>query len=295
LFPLKRRYFWACIAFAALVYGIGSRVSHNLPELRHSVWPGAVRSVNSISAAPILRRIYRYSVVPGGVYSTVEFDRVRRMDPVAAAHYAEFGPKVSLTKLTRDMYVYVSYRKANRVYWSTKKHKVCEGETIVTDGKNMARSRCGNRLSFVPYHPSLDIQEPRERDLDMDEPLLAKLPDGPLFSPGFPGLTTPEQYPGGSPTPAAYPNLTPARSGADNPFGLPNNFLGPLSPIGFGAPLLGALANNGGGPADGGTTTPPVGLIVTPVPEPQNALLFLFAAAAAGLLIPQRRARSEIA
>lgn len=287
MLPLRRRYFWACIAFAALAYGIGSRVNHSVPELRHGLWPGSVRSVNRTSAAPGPRRIYRYSVVPGGVYSTAEFDRARRVDPVVAAHYAVFGPKVSLTKLTKDMYVYVSYRKANHVYWSTKKHKVCEGETVVTDGTNMARGRCGNRLSFVPYQPSLDIQEPHERDLDMEEPLLAKLPDGPLFSPGFPGVTTPEQYGDGSPAPAA----TPARSGAASPFAAPNNFLGPLTPIGFGAPLLGVPGNNAGGPGTGGIIpVVPVGPIVTPVPEPQDALLFLLAAAATGLFLQRPKA-----
>jgi hypothetical protein len=291
LLRLRRRYFWACIAFAALAYGIGSRLNRSVPELRHGFWPGSVRSANSISAASRPRRIYRYSVVPGGVYSAAEFDRARRTDPVVAAHYAVFGSKVSLTKLTKDMYVYVSYRKANHVYWSTKKHKVCEGETVVTDGTNMARGRCGNRLSFVPYQPSLDIQEPHERDLDMEEPLLAKLPEGPLFSPDFPGVTTPEQYPGGSPGSAATLYGTPARSGADNPFAAPNNFLGPLSPIGFGAPLLGVLGNNGGVPQTTGIIpVVPVATIVAPVPEPQDALLFLLAAAALGLLIQRRPA-----
>jgi len=84
-------------------------MSHTLPGLRLK----SVRSIDSIAALPSgPRKIYRYSVVPGGVYSTAEFERARRMDPVVAAHYAEFGPKVSLTKLTKDMYVYVSYRKA---------------------------------------------------------------------------------------------------------------------------------------------------------------------------------------
>ena len=286
MFPLRRRYIGACIVFAALAYGVGSRVSHSLPGLHLR----SVKPVDSITSAPVPRKIYRYSVVPGGVYSAAEFDRARRVDPVVAAHYAVFGPKVSLTKLTRDMYVYVSYRKANHVYWSTKKHKVCEGETIVTDGKNMARGRCGNRLSFVPYHPSLDIQEPHERDLNTEEPLLAKLPDGPLFLPGFPGVATPEQYPA-SPaiTPAtAFPPATAARSGASNPFALPNNFLGPLMPIGFGPGFLSAPPN--GPPVIPLVPVIPIGPIVTPVPEPPEAFLFLIAAAsAAGLLL--RRAR----
>jgi hypothetical protein len=259
-------------------------VSRSLPELHFR----SVRSIHSATAAPGPRKIYRYSVVPGGVYSSAEFDRARRMDPVVAAHYAVFGPKVSLTKLTQDMYVYVSYRKANHVYWSTKKHKVCEGETIVTDGTNMARGRCGNRLSFVPYHPSLDVQEPHEKDLNMEEPLLAKLPDGPLFVPGFPGAATPEQYPSGAGAPATSPYATPARSGATSPFAAPNNFMGPLAPIGFGGPFFSAApANNGGGPPTG-VVVPPPGGGGTPVPEPENALLFLLAAVAGGLLLRRR-------
>jgi hypothetical protein len=279
------------IAFAALAFGIGSRVSRTLPGLHPVSWLRPVRPVDSISVAPVARKIYRYSVVPGGIYSAAEFDRARRMDAVVAAHYAEFGPKVSMTKLTKDMYVYVSYRKANHVYWSTKKHKVCEGETVVTDGKNMARGRCGNRLSFVPYHPSLDIQEPHERDLDMQEPLLAKLPEGPLFSPGYPGVTTPEQYPGGSPAPAGYPAATPARTGAANPFGAPNNFMAPLTPAAVGGPFL--AAPPAGGNDGTQTNPPPVGPIVTPVPEPENAWLFLFAAATGGLLLQRRPASSR--
>jgi hypothetical protein len=209
------------------------------------------------------------------------------MDPVVTAHYAAFGPKVSLTKLTRDMYVYVSYRKANHVYWSTKKHKVCEGETVVTDGKNMARSRCGNRLSFVPYQPSLDVQEPHERDLDTEEPLLAKLPEGPLFSPSFPGAATPEQYPSGPGVTA--PASSPARSGATSPFAGPNNFLQPIAPIGVGGPFFAPpLLNNGGGPPTVGTTVPPPVGTIADVPEPRNALLFLLAAVAAGGLLLQR-------
>ena len=279
MFPFRRWYFWACIVFAALVCGVGSRTSRSWPELHfHSVG-----SIDSNPAASVPRKVYRYSVVPGGVYSETEFDRARRSDPVVAAHYAVFGSKVSLTKLRRDMYVYVSYRKANRVYWSTKKHKVCEGETIVTDGKNMARSRCGNRLSFLPYQPALDVQEPHEKDLDTEEPLLAKLPEGPLFSPSFPGTGTPEQYPTGPEASAAVPLATPARSGAaPSPFDGPNNFLGPLAPIAIGGPFFAAVPpNSGGTPTPTGLAAPPPGVLAE-VPEPQDALLFLFAAIATG-------------
>jgi hypothetical protein len=233
------------------------------------------------------------------VYTTAEFEQARRSDPVVAAHYAVFGPKVSVTKLTRDMYVYVSYRKANHVYWSTKKHKVCAGESIVTDGANMARSRCGNRLSFVPHQPLLDVQEPHERDLNTEEPLIASLPDGPLLSPGFPDAATPEQFPGGpgAESPLASPLTTPVRSGAASPF-TAANFLGPMAPMALGGPFFAAFApppNNGGGNTPPpGNIVPPPGGVVTPVPEPQSAFLFLLVAAGAFLLRPKKlRSRSQ--
>lgn len=265
-------------------------MSRSLPQLRlHSI-----RSIDNNSEARTPRKVYRYSVVPGGVYTTAEFEQARRSDPVVAAHYAVFGPKVSVTKLTRDMYVYVSYRKANHVYWSTKKHKVCAGEGIVTDGANMARSRCGNRLSFVPYQPSLDVQEPHERDLDTEEPLIAKLPEGPLLSPGFPGATIPEQYPDGpgGAAPVASPYTTPARSGAATPF-TPANFLGPMAPMALGGPFFAPFVPLVPPPDNGGNTppgniVPPPGGGVTPVPEPQNALLFLLAAAGLLLMRPKK-------
>ena len=268
-------------------------MSRSLPQLRfHSI-----RSIDNNSEAKIPRKVYRYSVVPGGVYTTAEFEQARRSDPVVAAHYAVFGPKVSVAKLTRDMYVYVSYRKANHVYWSTKKHKVCAGENIVTDGANMARSRCGNRLSFVPYRPSLDVQEPHERDLNTEEPLIAKLPEGPLLSPGFRGATTPEQYPSAPAALAPVASSTPARSGAASPFAA-TNFYSPMAPMAFGGPFFAPPpADNGGGntpPDNGGNIVPPPGGGVTPVPEPRNTFLFLLAATGVFLLRPKKlRSRNQ--
>ena len=268
-------------------------MSRSLPQLQLD----SIRSIDNTSEARTPRRVYRYSVVPGGVYTTAEFEQARRSDPVVAAHYAVFGPKVSMTKLTRDMYVYVSYRKANRVYWSTKKHKVCAGESIVTDGPNMARSRCGNRLSFVPYQPSLDVQEPHERDLNTEEPLIAKLPDGPLLSPGFPDTAIPEQFPAGpgAESPVASSFATPARSGAASPF-TAANFLAPMAPMALGGPFFAPFApppDSGGGNTPSVSSVPPPGGGVTPVPEPQNAFLVLLAAAGVFLLPKKLRSRSQ--
>ena len=161
----------------------------------------------------------------------------------------------------------------------------------MTDGANMARSRCGNRLSFVPYQPSLDVQEPHERDLDAQEPLIAKLPEGPLLSPGFPDAATPEQFPGGpgAAAPVASPYTTPARSGAATPF-TAANFLGPMVPMAIGGPFFAPFVSppDNGGNTPPGNVVPPPGGGVTPVPEPRNALLFLLAAAGVFLLRPKK-------
>src|ERR1700733_1612989 len=42
------------------------------------------------ASAPALRRIYRYSVIPGGVISADELRGARRIDRVVAAHYYDF-------------------------------------------------------------------------------------------------------------------------------------------------------------------------------------------------------------
>ncbi|HEY3936003.1 MAG TPA: PEP-CTERM sorting domain-containing protein [Bryobacteraceae bacterium] len=232
------------------------------------------------------RKVYRYSVVPGGVYSATELAAARRSDPVVRTHYEDFGDTVSVRKLSSDLLVYVSYRKANRVYWTTKKHRVCKGEAILTDGKNMARTRCGNRLSLTPQQPTLGRNEPSPKALDItDQPLLAGLPDGPLFFPneGLPPLTLPEEArSGASPGPAIAPVPTGAR--ADN-FG-PANFAPSLVPIASPAPLLAPFpGTTGNTPGGGGTTTgpgsPSTPVVPTDVPEPGSWTLFLFASVAA--------------
>lgn len=48
--------------------------------------------------------------------------------------------------------MYVSYRK-DKVYWSRSKHNIPAGEVVATDGKVIARSRCGNLLSLIPQFP----------------------------------------------------------------------------------------------------------------------------------------------
>jgi hypothetical protein len=100
------------------------------------------------------RVVYPYSVIPGGVRSREELAASMGRDPVVAAHFADF--KVSqarVVKADKTRFVHVSYRMQDQVYWTEKKVKIPEGEPLITDGDETARTRCGNRVSAVPVEP----------------------------------------------------------------------------------------------------------------------------------------------
>lgn len=97
------------------------------------------------------RPIYPYSVVPGGVRNVSELKWAAEHDPVVGAHYAGFdynNARVIVLKATLS--AYVSYRIGNKVYWMRRRISLKKGETVITDGKMMARSRCANRVEEVP-------------------------------------------------------------------------------------------------------------------------------------------------
>lgn len=100
------------------------------------------------------RRIYPYSIVPGGAATRTELARVIRTDKVVAAHYASFDvDKARPVTVTRARAVHVSYRKGDKVYWTAKKIMLAEGETLLSDGSNEMRARCANRISDLAQFP----------------------------------------------------------------------------------------------------------------------------------------------
>ena len=290
--------FWGSVVLATLSFGSCSRLSHSPSEL---FFHKTGRTAYKVDAP---RKVYRYSVVPGGVYTGDELQRARRVDPVVTAHYSDFGDAVTVNKLASDMYVYVSYRKANRVYWSAKKHKIGKGEAVLTDGKHLARTRCGNRLSLTPQTPVAKL-EPNELNGLVDDPLMASLPPPPLFLPPS-GSGTPALVPGGytGAAPAPVPNSVPSVSGAETPIGGSGAIVPPPSTA-FVPPVLPLAPTTPTGP--GGPTTPPTGpttppdtpgnpttpvtpvVPVTPIPEPSESALLLIAALAAPWLWRKRQ------
>jgi hypothetical protein len=115
---------------------------------------------------PGQRRVYPYSIVPGGVADAKELGRVIREDKVVAAHYAEFDLSRAHEKtVTVPRAVHVSYRKGDKVYWTAKKVMLAEGETLLSDGIHEARARCANQISDTPRLP-VEAHGPSAEELD---------------------------------------------------------------------------------------------------------------------------------
>jgi len=118
-------------------------------------------AIPTSDSLPAQRRLYAYSVIPGGVESTEELLAAARNDSVVAAHYADFNmERARVITLERDRAVYVSYRMGSEVFWTNRKISLHEGETLITDGTHEARARCGNRVSEVPQSPVLPEKQP---------------------------------------------------------------------------------------------------------------------------------------
>ncbi|QJE02410.1 PEP-CTERM sorting domain-containing protein [Massilia forsythiae] len=143
-----------------------------VPEAAPATVPATLR-MSARAAAPAAaadkpapRRVYRFSIVPGGLASRDELLQAIAHDPVVAAHYAGFdADKARAVTVDKARAVYVSYRKGDQVYWTAKKLTLAPGETVLTDGVNEIRGRCGNRISDVPRFP-VEAHGPSERDLD---------------------------------------------------------------------------------------------------------------------------------
>lgn len=133
------------------------------------------RGWNSQSPLPVRgyeRVVYPYSVIPGGVYSREELAANMSSDRVVADHFADFSVgQARMIRLEVTQNVHVSYRIRDRVFWTSKTVKIPKGETLITDGRSFARSRCGNRISVEPQAP-VSQEEPEPESFDI--PVLAR-------------------------------------------------------------------------------------------------------------------------
>jgi len=209
------------------------------PRIIQSISESSDRHAGRISPpiSPALdiekRRLYPYSVIPGGLEDVGQLRNAIARDPLVAAHYANFDlARARITRLDRDETVHVSFRLNERIYWTRKTLLLHKGETIISDGAHEARTRCGNRISTAPEMP-VAPQEPSAEAMDAPPrfPLLAEVPEiwpipEPLLEPLIGGESTargaiipPAAFPvvgdGSAPDPlAATPPVTAPEPGA---------------------------------------------------------------------------------
>lgn len=159
------------IIFAALAVALILQIPfHRSGGLK--TWPMMAKPAAIPAVVRSLRPVYPYSVVPGGLYSAKELERARSTNPLLHEHYADFNlAETHMVTTAETRYAYVSYRLGAKLLWTTHKLLIPKGETLLTDGVNFCRTRCGNRLSEVPHHdaPILEagVIGPIERSLSL--------------------------------------------------------------------------------------------------------------------------------
>jgi hypothetical protein len=179
------------------------------------------------------RLVYPYSVVPGGVRSAGELREIAAHDPVVAKHYAGFDyARARVIEVDRPRMVYVSYRRAGEVHWSSKQASLHKGEKLLTDGRITARTRCGNQVSVLPQ-ANTSPQEPTMAELERPDAVASGteqlfpqsatalqldplIPIGPPYA-GFPqpGTFMPLPFGGGG-TPVSCPPDKKKKTGTNN-------------------------------------------------------------------------------
>ena len=184
------------------------------------------------------RRIYPYSVIPGGAQDAQELKSTVSSDRIVAGHFSDFKiGRARVVELKTAKSVYVSYRMGNRVFWTRNRLRLAKGEKLITDGTNYARTRCGNRISETPQAETSPLEPPAR---------VLNPPEDPANVP-IQGELTPPNW--GTPPDKTKP---------------PTVFIPPGGGVFF--PIPPVIPLSGGPPP---TVLPPL----TPVPEPASLLL----------------------
>lgn len=138
----------------------------------NAITPRIVTPVSQTLSVPSsLRRIYPYSVIPGGAYNSAELRNAAMDDPLVHDHYRDFDlTRTRLVILRESRRQYVSYRMGSEIFWTKKRLLIPKGEVLLTDGTHYARTRCGNRLtdtahketsSFEPFSAAFELDPGR--------------------------------------------------------------------------------------------------------------------------------------
>ncbi len=170
---------WAITGFREVGRESGRRLTL-LQEKTYTFSPREYTVLPPPRQEPV-RRIYPYSVIPGGVRDRSELTRAVLEDRVVAAHFADFHVTDShVVELRAEKLVHVSYRINENIYWTKEPVRLPKGEKLITDGQEFARARCGNRVSVMAQEPTLEAEEPPLEALEipiMEEPELMPIPE----------------------------------------------------------------------------------------------------------------------
>lgn len=124
------------------------------------------RAYSSFSASRPSRPAYRYSVISGGIANAEDLRQAMKNDPVVAREFAGFDfQKAHLVQVSEKQALHLAYRMGDKVYWTRKKIALHQGETLISDGKIVARTRCGNRVAVAPLGPPAQV-DPVESDFN---------------------------------------------------------------------------------------------------------------------------------
>jgi hypothetical protein len=137
------------------------------------------------------RKIYPFSIIPGGVYDATELAQNIQLDPSLGEHYRDIRIENLIAVRTQaPMRAFVSFRQGKQICWTSNALTIPRGELVLTDGQHMVRSRCGNRIQQKRPENAVRSSAMTEQmqALIMDAPLpsIANLPASlqPVLSPG---------------------------------------------------------------------------------------------------------------
>ena len=238
------------------------RLAWHHPQIERHLAP--VAYVTTMVVKDTKRKVYPYSIVPGGAETLLEAKHAIT-DPAVKANYANVNlAQLKQVKLTENLSGYVSYRWGEKIYWTKKRLTLKAGETVFTDGTNIIRGRCLNCYSALPMMPTRP-SEPTEVVFNAPTEMpvtVYSFPKLPVLAPELP-------IPPGELTPIV-PTILPAVVSTVGKTG--GGFWFPIIPI------IPPIHHRPSGPSSPTSPGPPVTSVIPPVaivPEPNLAWLLL--------------------
>lgn len=147
----------ALIAIAAVFVVAGIPPKANPPEAPAAPTAPAVSKTNT--AVPTVYPSYGHAIAINGIHNLTD----------ALYYYPNLDPTTAkIVKTDRTIIAHVSYLQDGKVYWTKKLHTYPTGTEVITDGKIVILTRCGNQLTYQP--PTDYVVLPNE-PLDLDTPV----------------------------------------------------------------------------------------------------------------------------